>query len=281
MRILVTGGKGQLGQDLVRVLEARKGYEVVAVDREEMDIADAGLTRQVVLANRPDVIIHAAANTNVDGCEQDPDSAFLINGLGSRNVAVAAREAGAKLVYYSTDYVFAGGQTRPYEEFDPLGPISVYGKSKLAGERYVEAFAPKFFIVRTAWVFGKFGNNFVKTMLRLAQEREEIGVVNDQVGSPTYTYDLACFTEQLINTDLYGFYHATNSGICSWYDFTKAIFEEAGVSGVTVKPITTAELNRPAPRPAYSVLSDRSLRLNGFTPLRPWREALKAYLAEV
>jgi len=281
VRVLITGGKGQLGKDLIRVLGEKGNHEVIGVDREKMDITDARQTWKVIQDIKPEVIIHAAANTNVDGCELDPDNAYLVNGLGTRNVAAAAQEFGAKLVYYSTDYVFDGTNNKPYEEFDPVNPKSGYGRSKLAGEEFVKALSTRFFIVRTAWVFGKFGNNFVKTIMRLAGEKKELTIVDDQVGSPTYTYDLARFTEELINTSLYGYYHATNSGACSWFEFTQAILEEAGIQGVTVRPIKTCELNRPAPRPAYSVLSDRSIRLNGFKPFRPWREALRAYLEDV
>ncbi|MHB8170319.1 MAG: dTDP-4-dehydrorhamnose reductase [Thermincolia bacterium] len=281
MRVLITGGKGQLGKDLARVLTEKGNYQITSVDREEMDISDARQTWKVILDNKPQVIIHAGANTNVDGCELDPDNAYLVNGLGTRNVAVAAQEIGAKLVYFSTDYVFDGKGSKPYEELELVNPQSGYGRSKLAGEEFVKAFSNRFFIVRTAWVFGKFGNNFVKTILRLAGEKDELAIVHDQVGSPTYTYDLAQFTEELINTSLYGYYHATNNGVCSWFEFTKAILEEAGIQGVKVKPITSQDLSRPAPRPAYSVLSDRSIRLNGLKPFRPWREALRAYLEDV
>lgn len=281
MRVLITGGKGQLGQDIVRVLKEKGGYHIIAVDRDEMDITKPDEVWQTIQKEQPEVIIHAGANTNVDGCELDPDHAFLVNGLGTRNVAVAAQQIGVKLVYISTDYVFGGNNTQPYEEFEPLNPKSSYGRSKMAGEEYVKTLCQKYFIVRTAWVFGKYGHNFVKTILKLAQERDELSIVHDQVGSPTYTYDLAAFLEELIQTTLYGYYHATNSGICSWFEFTQAILEEAGVKGIKVHPITSQELKRPAPRPTYSVLSDRSIRLNGFSSLRPWREALKAYFEDI
>jgi len=214
----------------------------------------------------------------VDGCELEPDNAYRVNALGSRNVAVAAAKIGAKLVYISTDYVFDGAARRPYTEFDDTNPISVYGKSKLAGERYVAGLSNKYFIVRTSWPYGEHGHNFVKTMLRLAKEKNELTVVDDQVGSPTYTKDLARFIADLVHTELYGTYHAANTGSCSWYRFARTIFEMAGLDHVKVRPISTSELNRPAPRPAYSVLDHYCIRLEGLPDLRPWEEALEEYL---
>ena len=209
--------------------------------------------------------------------ESEPDQPFLVNAYGTRNVAVASEAVGVKLVYVSTDYVFDGTANTPYHEFSPTNPMSVYGKSKLAGEQFVRDLHSKFFIVRTSWVFGKHGNNFVKTMLKLAQERDELKVVDDQVGSPTYTVDLARCILDLIQTEKYGIYHVSNSGHCSWYEFAKAIFEEAGVE-VKVNPCTTKDFPRPAPRPAYSVLDHMALRLNGFKEMPNWRDSLKGYL---
>ena len=279
MKILITGGKGQLGRDLEKILLNTGKYELTCLGHDALDITKPGNVQQVVLTNRPEVIIHAAANTNVDSCELDKDSAYLVNALGSRNVAVAAAKTGAKLVYISTDYVFNGKAERPYIEFDMTDPINIYGKSKLAGEQYVAGLSNKYFIVRTSWLYGRHGKNFVKTMLSLAKEKKEVSVVNDQVGSPTYTKDLAHFIAELIQTELYGIYHATNGGECSWFDFARAIFKIANLSQIKVKPATTLELNRPAPRPAYSVLDNYCIRLQGLPGLWPWEEALQEFLS--
>jgi len=275
MKVVVTGAKGQLGTDLVDLL-SDKGHKVYGYGREKLDITNFDQVHQVISNVTPDVVIHAAAYTKVDLAESEQDQAFLVNAYGTRNVAVASEAVGAKLVYVSTDYVFDGAANTPYNEFSPTNPMSVYGKSKLAGEQFVRDLHSKFFIVRTSWVFGKHGNNFVKTMLKLAQERDELKVVDDQVGSPTYTVDLARCILDLIQTEKYGIYHVSNSGHCSWYEFAKAIFEEAGVE-VKVNPCITKDFPRPAPRPAYSVLEHMSLRLNGFKEMPNWRDSLKRY----
>lgn len=279
MKVVVTGAKGQLGTDLVHLL-ADKGYEVYGYGREELDITNFDQVKQIIGKVNPDVVIHAAAYTKVDLAESEPDQAFLINAYGTRNVVVASEAIGAKLVYISTDYVFYGTANEPYNEFAPTNPLSVYGKSKLAGEQFVRDLYSKFFIVRTSWVYGKHGNNFVKTMLKLAQERDELMVVHDQIGCPTYTVDLANCVLELIQTEKYGVYHVSNSGHCSWYEFAKAIFEEAGIK-VKVNPCTTKDLPRPAPRPAYSVFDHMSLRLNGFNDIRHWRKALNEFIYQV
>jgi dTDP-4-dehydrorhamnose reductase len=276
MKVVVTGAKGQLGTDLVHLL-ADKGYEVYGYGREELDITNFDQVKQVISEVNPDVVIHAAAYTKVDLAESEPDQAFLINTYGTRNVTVASEAVGAKFVYISTDYVFDGTANAPYNEFAPTNPLSVYGKSKLAGEQFVRDLQSKFFIVRTSWVYGRHGNNFVKTMLQLAQERGELMVVHDQIGCPTYTVDLANCILELIQTEKYGVYHVSNSGHCSWYEFAKAIFEEAGLE-VNVNPCTTKDFPRPAPRPAYSVLEHMSLRVNGFKEMPNWRESLKSFL---
>ncbi|MEJ9151437.1 dTDP-4-dehydrorhamnose reductase [Bacillus smithii] len=276
MKIVITGAKGQLGTDLVDLL-SDKGHKVYGYGREELDITNFDQVHQVISNVKPDVVIHAAAYTKVDLAESEQDQAFLVNAYGTRNVAVASEAVGAKLVYVSTDYVFDGAANTPYNEFSPTNPMSVYGKSKLAGEQFVRDLHSKFFIVRTSWVYGKNGNNFVKTMLKLAQERDELKVVDDQVGSPTYTVDLARCILDLIQTENYGIYHVSNSGHCSWYEFAKAIFEEAGIE-VKVNPCTTKDFPRPAPRPAYSVMEHMALRLNGFTEMPNWRDSLKRYL---
>jgi len=277
MKVLITGGGGQLGFALERELAGPGGHEVISLGRERLDVTRADQVREAVEAARPDVIVHAAANTNVDRCELEPDGAYLVNALGTRNVAVAAARVKAGLVYISTDYVFDGRKKEPYTEFDIPAPLSVYGKSKLAGEKYAAAFSDRFFIVRTAWLYGPRGNNFVKTMLKLAAAQPEVAVVDDQVGTPTFTEDLARCIGALIQTELYGIYHASNSGACSWFDFARAIFRLAGLAHVSVKRISTVELNRPAPRPAYSVLDNYCLRLQGLPDLRPWEEALEEF----
>jgi dTDP-4-dehydrorhamnose reductase len=277
MRIVITGANGQLGKDLVRVL--KENHEVYGFGRDRLDICNSEECLRVVQEIRPDVVIHSAAYTAVDQAESEVDKAYAINAFGTRNIAVAAEEVGAKLCYISTDYVFDGSGSTPYKEFDTTNPIGVYGKSKRAGEVLVETLSSQYFIVRTSWVYGIHGQNFVKTMLKLVKERDQLKVVNDQIGSPTYTVDLSRFVEHLIGTKLYGTYHASNTGICSWYDFAKAIFEESN-NKVMLSPCTTDEFPRPAPRPKFSVMDHMAIRINGFTDLRHWREALKDFLTE-
>lgn len=276
--LLVTGANGQLGQELVRM--GTDAIRIVGYGRDRLDITNLDQCREVIADIRPDAIIHAAAYTAVDKAESEPDEAYRINALGTRNLAIAAREQAAKLCYISTDYVFDGTGTAPYNEYDNTNPQSVYGKSKRAGEILLQSLADRYFIVRTSWVYGKYGNNFVKTMLKLASERDSVTVVADQIGSPTYTYDLAQFLIELVQTEKYGVYHASNTGSCSWYEFAKAIFEESGIP-IRTEPCTTEQFPRPAPRPAYSVMDHSAIRQNGFKDLRPWREALRAFLKEL
>ncbi len=285
MRVLVTGSAGQLGQDLVLLLQ-KQGYEVLGCDRQEMDITDLDQCIEIISGFRPDAVFHCAAHTAVDAAETDIDAAYVINATGSRNVALAAERAGAKLVYISTDYVFDGMGTQPYHEYDNTDPKSIYGKSKRAGEILVQSLSSKFFIVRTSWVYGKYGNNFVKTMLKLGREKPLLQVVNDQTGSPTYTVDLANFLLELIQTEKYGVYHASNSGFCTWYEFTQAIFEEAeDILGLKftakLEPCGTEQFPRPAPRPRYSVMEHLSIRTNEFEDIRHWREGLREFLYEI
>ncbi|WP_414698875.1 dTDP-4-dehydrorhamnose reductase [Paenibacillus sp. LPE1-1-1.1] len=277
LKIVITGANGQLGRELSEWTTGTA--EIIGFGRHELDITSLPACRNLFALHQPDVVIHCAAYTAVDKAESEPDEAFRVNAAGTRNVAVAAREVGAKLCYISTDYVFDGTGTTPYNEYDKTNPLTVYGKSKFAGEQLVQTLYDRYYIVRTSWVFGKYGNNFVKTMLKLAEERDQLKVVADQIGSPTYTYDLAEFLLELVHTDYYGIYHASNSGTCSWYDFAQAIFEESG-SKIILEPCTTAEFPRPAPRPAYSVMDHSAMRSNGFNVLRPWREALKHYLKD-
>lgn len=275
-KVLITGANGQLGKELVELF-TEKGFEVYGFGRDKMDITNQVQVQEIIGAVKPNIVIHSAAHTKVDLAESEPDQAFSINAYGTRNVAVAAEAVGAKLVYVSTDYVFDGTNDEPYNEFSPTSPLGVYGKSKLAGEQFVRDLHYKFFIVRTSWVYGKYGANFVKTMLKLGEERKELSVVADQIGCPTYTLDLANAILELVNTEKYGVYHVSNSGNCSWFEFAKAIFEEAGID-VNVTPCTTADFPRPAPRPANSILEHMSIKLNNFSSIRYWREALNCFL---
>ncbi|WP_042354042.1 dTDP-4-dehydrorhamnose reductase [Bacillus rubiinfantis] len=277
MKVIITGAKGQLGSDLMQLLQADSRYEVYGYGKEELDITDMEQVGKVFMDVNPDIVIHAAAYTKVDAAESEPDAAYGVNALGTRNIALAAEKLKSKLVYVSTDYVFDGKATSPIHEFEQPCPDSVYGKSKLAGEQFVRDFHSKFFIVRTSWVYGKHGQNFVKTMLKLAKEQQQLKVVSDQTGSPTYSLDLASIIVNLALTEKYGTYHISNSGSCSWYEFAKAIFEEADID-VIVEPCRTEDFPRPAPRPKYSVFDHMRLRLNGFPEIRNWREALKDFL---
>jgi dTDP-4-dehydrorhamnose reductase len=278
MKILVSGANGQLGQDVVKILGTN--HEVHGLGREQLDITNEHQCLEILESLKPDVVIHSAAYTAVDLAEKEEDLAYKINAFGTRNLAIAAEKFGTKFCYISTDYVFDGTGTKPYREYDNTNPQSIYGKSKRAGEHLVQTLSSKYFIVRTSWVYGLYGANFVKTMLKLAQDRDSLKVVNDQFGSPTYTVDLANFLEQLIQTERYGIYHASNSGICSWFDFANAIFEESGKK-MFVEPCSTEEFPRPAPRPRYSAMEHMAIRANGFEDLRPWREGLQAFLEEL
>lgn len=277
MHILLTGSQGMLGHAFITLLSSN--YRVSGYDLPELDITNLTTIKSNVLKIKPDIIINTAAYTDVDGCETDSDLAYSVNGLGPRNLAIVSNELNIPLVHFSTDYIFDGIGNSPYKEWDLPNPQSVYGKSKLLGEQYVRQLTNKYYIIRTSWLYGQYGKNFVKTMLRLAQEREELGVVNDQQGSPTYTGDLAIAVSRLIQTQAYGTYHLTNRGSCTWYEFALEIFKQAGVNGIQVNPITTEELNRPAPRPKYSVMDNYIWRLQGFKPLRNYTEALREYLA--
>ena len=270
--ILVVGAKGMLGHDLMEVLEG----DVRGLDLPEIDITSLESVRKVLLTLKPRIIVNAAAYTDVDGCESNAELAMRVNGEGVAHLALTAREIGTKLVQVSTDYVFDGGKGTPYLEDDPTGPLSVYGESKLAGELNA-ALAPEHLIVRTQWLYGVHGKNFVETMLRLAGERQELTVVDDQIGSPTWTMDLARAISALLAKGCTGTYHAANGAFCSWNEFARAIFAEAGVA-VTVKPMTTAELNRPARRPLYSTLDCGKLARDADFQPQPWREALRQYL---
>jgi len=270
--IVVTGGRGMLGHDLLDLF----GDTARGVCHDEMEITDPASVEKALKGLRPRVVINAVAYTNVDGCETERERAFAVNGDGVRNLALLTKEIGAKLVQVSTDYVFDGSKGAPWLENDPANPLSVYGRSKLMGEENARR-NPDHLIVRTQWLYGLNGKNFVETMLRLGVEQDEVAVVHDQFGAPTRTVDLSLAIRALLEKDRRGTYHAANAGVCSWCDFARAIFREAGLK-TRVRPITTEELGRPAPRPRYSVLDCSKLtRDTGFVP-EDWREALKKYL---
>lgn len=279
MRILVTGASGQLGYDVERELE-RRGIEHLGTSSRELDITDRAAVEHLMQSYRPDAVVHCAAYTKVDLAEDEPERCWAVNADGTRNLAAACRKTGAKLLYISTDYVFPGTGERSYETGDPTGPVNTYGRSKLAGELAVQSLLEKYFIVRISWVFGKNGNNFVKTMLRLAETKAELSVVCDQIGSPTYTADLAPLLCDMVQTERYGVYHATNEGTCAWSEFAEAIFELAGRQ-VVVHPIPTSAYPTRAARPLNSRMSKERLRDNGFQALLEWKDALARYLKEI
>ncbi len=274
--IFITGISGQLGIALKEVL---KGYNVKGCGIEDSDISKPLETIDLISDFNPDLVIHAAAYTDVDGCETNPDLAYKVNAYGTRNVALACQKCEVPMVYISTDYIFDGRKRSPYIEFDEPNPLSVYGRSKLAGEGIVSSLLNRYYIIRTSWLFGK-GRNFVRTILRLASERDELSIVNDQIGCPTYALDLAKTISEIIKTDLWGVYHASNNDRASWFEFACAILEYAGIGGVKVIPITTEELGRPAPRPSFSVTRNYCLQMQGMDNMRSWREALKDYLED-
>ena len=279
MKILVTGANGQLGYDVLKVLAARR-IEGIPADIAEFDITDARATERFICGCRPDAVVHCAAYTAVDKAEDDAERCRLINETGTENVARACGKADAKMIYISTDYVLPGTGDAFYETDAPTGPLSVYGKTKLAGELAVKSLLSRYFIVRTSWVFGKNGNNFVKTMLRLGKEREELNVVCDQIGSPTYTADLAPVLADMAASEKYGVYHATNEGVCSWAEFAAEVFRQAEMP-TRVNFVTTDQYPARAHRPANSRLSKASLDQAGFSLLPPWEDALKRYLSEI
>ena len=278
MKVLVTGVKGQLGYDVVKELEKR-GHTAIGFDIEEMDITHGEDVKKVITQAAPDGVIHCAAYTAVDAAEDNEELCRRVNSLGTENIAEVCRDLDCKLVYISTDYVFNGQGTRPWEPDDSREPLNVYGQTKYEGELAVEALE-KYFIVRTAWVFGLNGKNFIKTMLNLGKTRDSITVVDDQIGSPTYTYDLARLLVDMTETEKYGCYHATNEGLCSWYEFACEIFREAGMD-VKVSPVSSDMYPAKAKRPMNSRLDKSKLREMGFEPLPSWQDALGRYLRDI
>lgn len=278
MKLLVTGVKGQLGYDVVKEAEKR-GVEAVGVDIDEMDITDAKQVREVITKGGYDAVVHCAAWTAVDKAEDMEEACRKVNKEGTENIAQVCEVLDIPIMYFSTDYVFNGQGSEPWKEYDKRAPLNVYGQTKYEGELAVEKLA-KHFIIRIAWVFGKNGNNFIKTMLRLGKERGAVSVVNDQIGSPTYTYDLAKLVLDMIQSDKYGTYHATNEGICSWYEFACEIFKQAGMN-VEVTPVSSDEFPAKAKRPSNSRMSKTELDKNGFDRLPTWQDALHRYLKEL
>ncbi|MCR1918786.1 dTDP-4-dehydrorhamnose reductase [Frisingicoccus caecimuris] len=276
MKILVTGVKGQLGYDVVQEGEGR-GLEMFGTDVDNMDITDAGQVKRVIEECKPDAVIHCAAYTAVDAAEDNQELCRKINVDGTRNIAEVCKDMGIPIMYFSTDYIFDGQGENFWKEDDPKKPLNVYGQTKYEGELNVQELIEKYFILRISWVFGVNGNNFIKTMLRVGPQCGEVGVVADQIGSPTYTYDLAKLVIDMIQTDKYGTYHVTNEGICSWYEFACEIFKQAGLD-VKVNPLTTAEYPAKAARPFNSRMSKDKLINAGFKMLPSWQDGLKRYL---
>ena len=277
MKVLVTGINGQLGHDVMGELKKR-GYEAVGVDIEEMGITDAQCVKRVITQAAPEAVVHCSAYTAVDRAEEEVELCRRVNAEGTKNVAEVCAELDCKLLYLSTDYIFSGEGERPWEPGDEPDPLNVYGLTKYEGEQEIKSRLNKYFIVRISWVFGVNGNNFIKTMLRLGRENGAVRVVDDQIGSPTYTYDLAVLLVDMIETEKYGEYHATNEGICSWYEFAKEIFAAAGMNEVEVTPVSSEEFPAKAKRPKNSRMSKEKLIKNGFNKLPSWQDAVKRYV---
>lgn len=288
MKVIITGSKGQLGSELKKILASGmselgeipaeyKNIWIADVDVGELDITRQEAVMTYVGKSKPDLIINCAAYTNVDGCETNQDDAFKVNALGARNLAMAAEKIEAKLVHVSTDYVFAGNGSKPYKEADVCDPQSAYGTTKYLGEQYVKDFCSRYFIVRTAWLYGYTGKNFVKTIMKAGRERGDLKVVNDQIGNPTNAVDLAHHLLKLAATEEYGIYHCTGKGECSWYDFASKIIDYAGIQA-TVSPCTTEDYSSPTKRPAYSSLDNMMLRCTVGDEMRNWQDALKCFM---
>lgn len=275
-RVLVTGINGQLGYDVVKELDKR-GYISVGVDKEKMDLTDLSNINSFIKDSNVDAIIHCAAYTAVDLAEDNKGLCEIVNSLSVKEISNTCKELDIPLIYISTDYVFDGSKDGEYTESDIENPVNVYGKTKLDGENYVKEILDKYYIVRISWIFGENGNNFINTMLRLSKEHKELNIINDQIGSPTYTKDLAPLLVDMLEIDRYGLYHATNEGFCSWYEFAKEIFKIKNID-IKVNPISTKDYPTKARRPLNSKMSKQKLIDKGFIPLRNWKEAVKDYL---
>ncbi len=279
MKILILGHKGMLGSDLFLRLFAF--HEVIGKDIEDLDIASMEACEGIISETGPDVVINAAAYTDVDGCETNSEKCFSVNAEGVKNIALASRDRGIKVVHFSTDYVFDGKKGTPYLEDDICNPINVYGRSKLAGEQYLQQYSGDFLLIRSAWLYGKNGKNFVKTIVDKAKMNKQLEVVDDQIGAPTFSWDLAGAVQLLIEGKYSGIYHITNRGNCSWYEFTQRILKSAAINDVAVKPIKSNVLARPAKRPHYSVLSCRKFITNTGKTMRYWQVALDDFIRKM
>ncbi len=278
-RLIVTGAGGMLGADVTRQFSSN--FKVTALTRKELDITDKKAVRQVFKHYRPEIVINCAAFTRVDDCESMKETAFSVNAEGPGILASACRDSGALLVHISTDYVFDGSKKSPWKEDEPKAPLNIYGKSKLQGEKRVEARCENYLIIRTSWLFGLNGPNFITTMLDLSKKRDELSVVNDQEGSPTSTRDLAWGIKMLVMHDLRGVFHCCNSGSCTWFDLCRFVFEKRGIKGVTLKPVPSESFPRPAARPEYSVLDTSRFKKFTGRKMRPWQQAVSEYLSDL
>lgn len=278
-RLIVTGAGGMLGADVTRQFSSN--FKVTALTRKELDITDKKAVRQVFKHYRPEIVINCAAFTRVDDCESMKETAFSVNAEGPGILASACRDSGALLVHISTDYVFDGSKKSPWKEDEPKAPLNIYGESKLQGEKRVEARCENYLIIRTSWLFGLNGPNFITTMLNLSKKRDELSVVNDQEGSPTSTRDLAWGIKMLVMHDLRGVFHCCNSGSCTWFDLCRFVFEKRGIKGVTLKPVPSESFPRPAARPEYSVLDTSRFKKFTGRKMRPWQQAVSEYLSDL
>jgi len=283
-RMLVIGAKGMLGRDLIQALRRSFGapnrpeWDLIGWDLEEIDIRHEGSTISKIESLEPEIVINAAAYTDVDGCESRGDEVYSVNAEGMKHVAMGAKRCGSRVVYLSTDYVFDGRKGEPYSEEDPPNPLSVYGMSKWKGEQYLQALIQESLIVRTQWLYGRHGKNFVASVLRQAREKKILSIVDDQTGSPTYTVDLSGAIVSLVQSKSSGIFHVANRGFCTWHAFGQSILKFSGIEGVTVQPISSKALGRPATRPSFSVLDTGKFEQKTGLGLRPWEEALKDYL---
>ena len=279
MKILLLGHRGMLGSDLLLNLVGK--HEITGLDKDEIDITSLSECKIAIKENAPDIVINAAAYTDVDGCEKAKDECFNVNAEAVKNIAEACREKKIRIIHFSTDYVFDGNSNEPYKEDSLCNPINVYGASKLAGERYLQTLSGNYILIRTEWLYGKNGNNFVRTILGKAQTTNKLEVVDDQIGSPTYTKDLVAAVSLLVERNITGIFHITNRGSCSWFQFTEKILQEAGIFGVQVLPIKSGALRRPAKRPHYSVLSMQKFIQATGKIMQPWQLALQDYLKDM
>ncbi len=279
MKILLLGHKGMLGSSLL--LSLSRAHKVTGFDKNEIDVTSSDACRELINNNDPDIVVNAAAYTDVDGCEKEKDECYAVNAGAVKNIAESCREKNIRIIHFSTDYVFDGKSCEPYHEDSSCNPINVYGASKLAGERYLQQLSSNYLLIRTEWLYGKNGRNFVRTILEKAETMDRLEVVDDQIGSPTYAKDIAVAVGLMIDRNLTGIYHVTNRGSCSWFQFTEKILQGAGITGVKVLPIKSDKLNRPARRPHYSVLSMKKFVRATGKAMQPWQLALQDYLHDM